>query len=132
MSCVELMAADLRLKLDPVSLGFVDTSSLVGSPLPWIGQARAEVAARFGLQMGQRDYNLFVLGEVGSGRRTLLSQMMRELAASRPVPPDLCYLNNFDEADHPLALRVPAGQGRILRQQMAQWVKELQTELPKR
>jgi predicted ATP-dependent protease len=132
MSCVELASVDLRLKVDPASLGFEDTSSLVGSPLPWIGQARAEAAARFGMQMGQRDYNLFVLGEVGSGRRTLLSQMMRELAASRPVPSDLCFLNNFDEADHPLALRVPAGQGRVLRQQMAQWVKDLQTELPKR
>ena len=54
MSCVELMAADLRLKVDPVSLGFVDTSFLVGSPLPWIGQARAEVAARFGLQIHQK------------------------------------------------------------------------------
>ncbi len=132
MNCEELAAADLCLKVDPVSLGFVDTSSLVGLPLPWIGQTRAEAAARFGMQISQRDYNLFVLGNVGSGRRTLLSQMMREQAACRAVPPDLCYLNNFDEADHPLALRVPAGQGRVLRLKMGQWIKDLQTELPKR
>jgi len=43
MSCVELVSADLRLKVDPVSLGLEDTSSLVGSRLPGIGQARAEV-----------------------------------------------------------------------------------------
>lgn len=34
------------------------------------------MAARFGLEMEQPDYNLFVLGEVGSGRSTLLLQSM--------------------------------------------------------
>jgi len=42
-------------------------------PLSWIGQERAEIAARFGLGMMQPDYNLFVLGEVSvtSSRRDL-------------------------------------------------------------
>ena len=109
-----LTPADLRLSVDPSSLGFADTAELQHMPLPWIGQARAEEAARFGMEMAQPDYNLFVLGEVGSGRTTLLGQMMRAQAAQRPVPPDLCYLHNFDEAEHPRALRMPAGQGRQL------------------
>ena len=45
--------------------------------------------------MVQADYNLFVLGEVGSGRSSLLEQLMAEVAAGRPVPPDLGYLHNF-------------------------------------
>lgn len=132
MPMTPIDACDLRLSLDPHTLGFADTSELLDQPLPWIGQARAEQAARFGLQMEQPDYHLFVLGEVGSGRTTLLSQMMREVAATRPTPPDLCYLHNFEAPEHPRALRMPPGQGRQLRQLMLQFVKTLQTEIPKR
>jgi len=127
-----LAAGDLRRQVDPASLGFADTSALLSQPLPWIGQERAEQAARFGMGMAQPDYNLFVLGEVGSGRTTLLAQLMRQQAALRPVPPDLCYLHNFDEPGHPHALRLPAGQGRLFRQLMAQLAKRLQTDIPGR
>ncbi|MFN7445743.1 MAG: Lon protease family protein [Curvibacter sp.] len=132
MATEKVSPADLRLSIDAGTLGFVDTSELLAHPLPWIGQERAERAARFGLQMDAPDYNLFVLGEVGSGRSTLLAQMMHEMAATRPVPPDLCYLHNFDAPERPRALRMPVGQGRQLRQLMAQLVKTLQAEIPKR
>ncbi|WP_066703048.1 Lon protease family protein [Curvibacter delicatus] len=132
MSIIQVPPAELRLAIEPQTLGFADTSELLHHPLPWIGQERAEQAARFGLQMDQPDYNLFVLGEVGSGRTTLLCEMMRAVAASRPVPPDLCYLHNFDVPEHPRALRMPAGQGRQLRQLMTQFIKTLQSEIPKR
>ncbi|MDP1655665.1 MAG: ATP-binding protein [Hylemonella sp.] len=132
MPITHVPASDLRLAIDAQALGFADTSELLHHPLPWIGQERAEQAARFGLQMDQPDYNLFVLGEVGSGRTTLLCEMMRAVAAERPVPPDLCYLHNFDVPEHPRALRMPAGQGRQLRQLMVQLIKTLQSEIPKR
>ena len=90
------------------------------------------MAARFGLFMDQPDYNLFVLGEVGSGRSSLLRQAMRTAATSKTVPPDLCYLHNFDAPERPRALRLPAGQGRVLRQFMAQMTKSLQTEISQR
>ncbi len=131
MPITQVPPAELRLAVDAKALGFADTSELLGQPLPWIGQERAEQAARFGLQMDAPDYNLFVLGEVGSGRTTLLAQMMREVAAGRPVPPDLCYLHNFDAPERPRALRMPPGQGRQLRSLMQQLVKTLQAEIPK-
>jgi predicted ATP-dependent protease len=132
MPITTLTPADLRLSIDPAALGFTDTSELVDEPLPWIGQTRAEAAARFGLGMDQPNYNLFVLGEVGSGRSSLLKQAMLEAAAARRVPPDLCYLHNFDAPERPLALRLPAGEGRLLRQQLVQMVKTLQAEIPQR
>jgi predicted ATP-dependent protease len=132
MPIAALAPADLRLTLDPAALGFADTSELLAEPLPWIGQARAEAAARFGLGMDQPNYNLFVLGEVGSGRSSLLKQAMHEVAAGKRVPPDLCYLHNFDAPERPLALRLPAGEGRQLRQSLAQAVKTLQDEIPQR
>lgn len=132
MSIARVLPADLRLSVDPAALGFAETAELLPETLPWIGQARAEQAARFGLQMAQPDYHLFVLGEVGSGRASLLGEMMAREAASRPVPPDLCYLHHFEAPEHPVALRLPAGGGRLLRQGMADLARTLQAEIPKR
>ena len=132
MSILSLDPGHLRLAIAPASLGFADTSELVQQPLPWIGQGRAQTAARFGLGMEQADYHLFVLGEVGSGRSSLMGQVMQEMAQRKPVPPDLCYLHNFDTPEKPSALRLPAGQGRLLRQLMVQLCKALQKEIPQR
>ncbi len=85
---------------------------------------------RFGLEMAQPDYNLFVLGEVGSGRSSLLRQAMQEAATRRPTPPDLCYLHHFDGPERPRALRLPAGQGRLLRRGMTRLVQTLIKEIP--
>ena len=132
MTVAELTPSDLRLTVDPASLGFEDTSELRGVPLSWVGQERAETAARFGLQMRQPGYNLLVLGSAGMGRTRLLTAMLHEQAALRPVPPDLCFLNNFAQPDRPWALRVPAGQGRCLAQGMALWVQAIQEDVPQR
>jgi predicted ATP-dependent protease len=131
MSISNLTSAELRLTIAPDTLGFSDTSKLLEHALPWIGQERAEMAARFGLGMAQPDYNLFVLGEVGSGRSSLLKQAMQATAANRMAPSDLCYLHNFDAPERPQALRLSAGQGRLLRQLMAKLTKSLQTEIPR-
>jgi predicted ATP-dependent protease len=129
---VELAPADLRLTVDAKALGFDATSELVQRPLPWIGQERAERAARFGLRMDPPGYNLFVLGEVGSGRTTLMHTLMVAEAAGRPVPPDLCYLHDFETPERPTALRLPAGEGRQLRQWMLEFTTRLHSEIPDR
>ena len=132
MPCQRLEPAQLSRHVDANTLGFASTVELTEHPLPWIGQPRAETAARFGLGMDMPGYNLLVVGEVGTGRTTLMRQLMRHHAASRPVPPDLCYLHHVEHPEQPLALRLPAGQGRVLRQRMLQLAKRLQTEVPRR
>lgn len=132
MPCQTLQPEQLRLHIDPATLPFAETGELLNLPVPWIGQRRAEEAARFGLSMDQPDYHLFVLGEVGSGRLSLLSRLAREVAATRPVPPDLCYLHNFESSERPRALRMPPGQGRELRQLMQQLCRTLEQEIPQR
>ncbi len=132
MPTTTLTPEQLCLIINADTLGYFDTTELLQYPLPWIGQTRAQQAAHFGLTMDQPDYNLFVLGEVGSGRSSLLEQAMHAAAAKRAVPPDLCYLYNFDAPERPRALRLAAGQGRVLRQFMAELIKSLQTEIPQR
>ena len=115
MPASALAPHQLRLTIDPATLGFASTAELQDLPLPWIGQERAQAAAQFGLAMQQPDYHLFVLGEVGSGRASLLRQAMQAEAAKRAVPPDLCYLHHFDQPDRPRALRLPACVVLLLR-----------------
>ena len=132
MPCQRLEPQDLLRRVAPDSLGFTSTRELVQHPLPWIGQARAEAAARFGLGMAQPGYNLLVVGEVGTGRTTLMCQLMHDHAVSCPVPPDLLYLHHVEQPERPLALRLPAGEGRQLRQRMVQLARRLQTDIPRR
>ena len=132
MPCQRLEANDLLRRVDPASLGFRSTAELIEQPLPWIGQPRAETAARFGLGMDMPGYNLLVVGDVGTGRTTLMQQLMRDHAVTRPVPPDLCFLHHVEHPEQPLALRLPAGQGRSLRQRMLQLARRLQSEVPRR
>lgn len=130
MSFSALDPQQLRLNIDPASLAFVDTSQLVGQPLPWIGQQRAEQAARFGLHLHEEHANLFVIDEVGSGCGSLLHDMAREVASRLPTPPDLCLLLNGETCPRPLVLRLPAGQGRLLQQAFVAMQHNLATAVP--
>lgn len=130
MSIIRLEPHTLNLTVDSDHLGFLDTSTLIDQPLDWIGQERARQATYFGLEIDHPDYNLFVLGETGSGRSSLLRQAMAEVAANKSVPPDLCYIYNFDTPERPLALRLPAGKGNWLRQQLAKAMRYLLQEIP--
>lgn len=123
---------ELTLQIDPDSLGFADTSELTDASPIWIGQERAEAAARFGLGIDQADYNLFVLGEVGSGRSSLLYRAMQEAASTRPVAPDLVYLFNFQQPEKPLALRLQPGQGGLLRKKLEAFTREITAEIPRK
>jgi len=132
MACQRLEPADLSRRVEPERLGFASTRELVEQPLPWIGQSRAEAAARFGLGMALPGYNLLVVGEAGTGRTTLMRQLMHHHAATCPVPPDLLYLHQVEQPERPLAVRLPAGEGRQLRQAMVQLAKRLQVDIPRR
>jgi len=128
MSASLLKFSDLRVIIQPDSLGFSNTSELLPhlQSLPWIGQERAESAARYGLNMQQPGYHLFALGHEGSGRFSLLRRLMMEVAADRPVPPDLCVLHCcIDATDESVVLYLPAGQGSKLKHAYLAMVKAI-------
>ncbi len=128
----ELKPDELTVPEKTGALGFADTSHLIRGRVGWIGQSRAEKAAMFGLSVNQPGYNLFVLGESGCGRSTLMLQAMREAAAKREVPPDLLYLYNFDLPERPLALRLKPGAGRELRAALETFAKHIAHDIPRK
>jgi predicted ATP-dependent protease len=121
--------ARLRRRCDPAALGFVSTEELPDPPLLF-RQERAVAALGFALAMRRPGYNLFVYGPPGSGRHTLVGDLLRRQAATEPVPSDHCYVNNFADPRRPRLLRLPAGRGAGLRDAMRHLVEELRTVLP--
>ena len=125
-----LKPEELRRICDPSTLQFKNTTEL--EPLrDAIGQDLAMRAVRFGLEVDHPGYNVFALGLPGSGRATMIRQLLKARAADEPTPPDWCYVYNFDAPREPAALTVPAGRGPNLRDDVDGLLAELQDALPK-
>ena len=126
----EVAAKDLRRVCDPATLGFETTEDLpVLSEV--LGQPRAVAALAFGASVASQGFNLFALGQPGSGKTTLIREYLQHRAESEPAPADLCYVHNFANARCPLPLLLPPGRGPRLKQDIDAFVDELKTEIPK-
>ncbi|MDR3353473.1 MAG: AAA family ATPase, partial [Synergistaceae bacterium] len=120
----------LRKRTDIASLGFATTEELECSE-QLIGQARAVSAISYALAVDRRGYNLFVVGDPGSGRTTYALREIKERAALMPSPDDWIYVYNFEEPGEPLAIRLPAGQGKKLASAVEDLVEDLKVNLGK-
>jgi hypothetical protein len=58
-------------------------------------------------------YNVFVLGPSGFHRHRIVQAQVERAAARRDVPPDWCYLHNFEDGRKPIAVRLPPGRGQL-------------------
>ncbi|MEJ2182468.1 MAG: AAA family ATPase [Nitrospirota bacterium] len=115
---------------DVEALDFKTTDDIEPS-IGTIGQERAMRAIDFGLNLDSKGFNIFILGESGSGRMTSVKKKIGELCVKEPVPPDWCYVYNFKDPDAPRAISLEPGQGAALQKDMDELVKALQTEIPK-
>ncbi len=120
----------LRWVCDPESLGFKTTAE-IKSIDKIIGQERALNAIKVGLEMSSPGYNIFVAGLTGTGKTTTVKQILEQVDLSDHLPPDICYVNNFDKADEPHVLKLSAGDGCSLKKDMEDLVADLQNRLPK-
>ena len=124
-----LDAAALCAHCDPNHLTFETTAELADLA-EVVGQPRATDAIQFGIGIRRDGYNLFVLGTLGTGRHAVARQFLERRAATEPVPSDWCYVNNFKQTHKPRALRLPAGMGVQLRDDMAELMEDLRSAIP--
>ena len=121
---------DLRWTCDPAQFDFVSTDEIKECPITIIGQSRAMEALRLGLAVRDRGYNIFVVGEVGTGRTTTVRAQLAQADRSGAVPDDLCYVHNFADSDQPRLMAFPAGQGCAFARAMKGMVEGLRKSLP--
>lgn len=123
----------LYRKCDAAALGFETSAMLAEYDGPvdgMYGQERALRALEMGVRMPHNGYNLFVLGPRATGMQEAVCAWLARLAEAEPAPSDRVYVNNFDDPERPLALRLPPGGGRRLRDGMAAVIEALRAALP--
>ncbi|MBU2321413.1 MAG: AAA family ATPase [Gammaproteobacteria bacterium] len=111
----DTLAARLRLAPDaltrpfaPEQFAFTSTDDL--EPFRGVlGQERAVDALQFGVAMPRPGYNVFVMGEPGTGRFSFVRRYLKAEAKRLATPSDRVYVNHFDEPREPRALELQAG-----------------------
>jgi hypothetical protein len=125
-----LPISELRKICDPGMFKFESTVEI--EPLDEvIGQERAVRAINLGLNMRQTGYNIFVTGPEGSGKRTIVQDIVSGHAEKLPAPDDWCMVNNFDDEFRPRAMPVPTGKAAVFSKSMDRLIRWLQIKLAK-
>lgn len=97
---------------------------------PIVGQQRAQAALQFGIAMQNPGYNIFIMGEPGTGRLSMASDYLQPLAQREETPPSYVYVDNFDNPREPLALQLPSGQGAAFCKTIAKLIDNLLATFP--
>jgi len=95
-----------------------------------VGQNRAQAAVRFALAMPHGGYNVYAVGRNGLGKRTMMLRYLEHHVDTENQSHDWCYVANFEEPRVPRMLRLPAGKGTELKQDMEKLMGRLMKMIP--
>jgi len=121
----------LRWQCDPNMFTFKTTADI--EPLKEIvGQERALLALKTGLEIESPGYNIFVSGMTGTGRTTTIKTALEKFLEPGPAPDDICCVNNFSSPDNPVSLLLPAGNGKKFRKAMENLIVDIKAAIIQR
>lgn len=129
MPVKKLESEELYRRCDPEQFEF-ETTAGIKDLAELIGQPRAVEAVNFGVGIQQDGYNLFALGPAGTGKQAFIRHYIESRASAEKVPPDWCYVNNFEDTRKPAALMLPPGKAVKLHNDMNMLVEELGVTIP--
>lgn len=129
MSVTPLQPEQLYSAADLDFLSFETTADLedLASPL---GQEQAISAIEFCINVDSYGYNLFCIGPEGTGKSSLVRQILTKAARKRKTPGDWCYVYNFATPYKPAVLCMPAGKAKLFAKDMDKLIEELRVALP--
>lgn len=108
---LKLPLASLKLNVDLSGIKLPEAPRLQTGIL---GQPRAQSALEFGIAMPNPGYNIFVMGETGLGRLTMVTRHLELISQTLPAPSSYAYVDNFDNSREPVAIELPAEYGQVL------------------
>ncbi len=124
---LKLPLASLKLNVDLTGFEFPTAPKL---PDTILGQSRAQSALEFGIAMSNPGYNIFVMGEPGLGRLSMITHHLEAEAKAHPAPPSYAYVDNFDNPREPVVLELPAEHGQILSKDIEKLIDNLLATFP--
>jgi lon-related putative ATP-dependent protease len=125
----ELEPSQLRAECDPKVFPFKDTREV--EPLYGvIGQKRAVQAIHFGLNMKCSGYHIFITGMPGTGKTTIVQDLVRQHSKNLRTPDDLCMVNNFSDEYQPKTISVASGMGKRFCKRVSKLIDDIRKELP--
>ena len=126
----ELNYKDLKMTCNPDVFKF-ETTADIESIYDGIGQERGIKALEFGLQVNVKGYNLYIEGPSGVGKTMYTKNYLNKIAKTKKVPSDWCYIYNFENPNEPIAVELPAGQGKEFKEAMDGFIKEIRKDIRK-
>ncbi len=126
----ELSYKDLKMTCDTNLFKF-DTTEELEPIQSGIGQDRGIKALEFGLQVDVKGYNLYLEGPSGVGKTMYTKNYLDKIAPKKKTPSDWCYIYNFQIPNEPIAVELPAGQGKEFRDSMDGFIKEIRKDIQK-
>ena len=127
----ELKPKDLKAICNPNEFKFETTRELLDTTDLIYGQERGIKALKFGLDMDIKGYNLYLEGPTGVGKTMYTKKYLSIKAAKKKTPNDWCYIYNFDNPNEPIAVSLNAGQGKIFKETMDNFIKDIRRDLRK-
>lgn len=126
----ELNYTNLKMTCDPNIFNFETTEEL--EPInTGIGQDRGISALEFGIQVNVKGYNLYLEGPSGVGKTMYTKHYLDQVSKKKKIPNDWCYIYNFDNPNEPIAVSLPAGQGKEFKESMDGFIKEIKKDIQK-
>lgn len=127
----ELNYTDLRDVCDPNMFKFENIKEVVDTTDLVYGQSRGIKALEFGVNVDLKGYNLYLEGPAGVGKTMYTKKFLQEKARKEKVPNDWCYIYNFDDPNEPIAVSLPAGQGKVFQELMDSFIKNIRKDIKK-
>ena len=124
----ELSYKDLKNLCNPNVFSF-DTTAEVEHLNSIYGQERGLKAIEFGLNINTKGYNLYLEGPSGVGKTMYTKKYVSQIASKRKVPCDWCYVYNFQNPNEPIAVSLPAGQGKEFKEAMETFISDIRKYL---
>ena len=124
----ELSYKDLKTICNPNIFKFENTSELEGID-SGIGQDRGIKALEFGVNVDVKGYNIYLEGPSGVGKTMYAKNYLDKISKKKKTPSDWCYIYNFENPNEPIAVSLPAGQGKEFEENMSLFIKDIRKDI---
>lgn len=95
-----------------------------------LGQERAVEAIQFGVAMQRPGYNVYTMGDSGTGRSSYIMSYLKSEAKRQAPPQEWAYINNFEDTRAPKALEFAPSHAKQFEEDIKQIIDGLMVTFP--